>query len=234
MSLLLEYIENNPKETKLNWYWLWEATALFTQAEALHYEKQAEIEAAKFRLNSKGAGCKPKLFFGEQMLLTLVYLSQLHTFQYLFNLELVSLLLIIFSLLVRYFTELLPASLLEQVKKKSGDFEWVLEILTQYSLTVDSTEQPIERPSDREEQEKFSQAEKSYPKNQFIVLPKGEDIVDVKVGDPGPTSDINHSWKSDQICSLQKFKGDKAYIGEEQIDTTKNRKSELTLSKTRK
>jgi len=34
---------------------------LFTQAEALHYEKQAEIEAAKFRLNSKGAGCKPKL-----------------------------------------------------------------------------------------------------------------------------------------------------------------------------
>jgi len=57
--------------------------------------------------------------------------------------------------LVRYFTELLPASLLEQVKKKSGDFEWVLEILT-HSLTVDSTEQPIERPSDREEQEKFS------------------------------------------------------------------------------
>jgi len=26
---------------------------------------------------------------------------------------------------------------------------------THYSLTVDSTEQPIERPSDREEQEKF-------------------------------------------------------------------------------
>jgi len=54
---------------------------LFTQAEALHYEKQAEIEAAKFRLNSKGAGCKPKLSLREQMLLTLVYLS--HTFQYL-------------------------------------------------------------------------------------------------------------------------------------------------------
>jgi len=49
----------------------------------LHYEKQAEIEAAKFRLNSKGAGCKPKLSLREQMLLTLVYLSQLHTFQYL-------------------------------------------------------------------------------------------------------------------------------------------------------
>jgi len=65
-------------------------------AEALHYEKQAEIEA-KFRLNSKGAGCKPKLSLREQMLLTLVYLSQLHTFQYLgVQFELVSLLLIIF------------------------------------------------------------------------------------------------------------------------------------------
>jgi len=71
---------------------------------------------------------------------------------------------------------LLPASLLEQVKKKSGDFEWVLEILTQYSLTVDSTEQPIERPSDREEQEKFfSGKQKNHTrKNQFIVLPKAK------------------------------------------------------------
>jgi len=154
MSLLLEYIENNPKETKRLIGIDYEKLAIIYSSFALW--KQAEIEAAKFRLNSKGAGCKPKLSLREQMLLTLVYLSQLHTFNtWVFNLELVSLLLIIFSLLVRYFTELLPASLLEQVKKKSGDFEWVLEILTQYSLTVDSTEQPIERPSDREEQEKF-------------------------------------------------------------------------------
>jgi len=70
-----------------------------------------------------------------------------------------------------------------------------LEILTQYSLTVDSTEQPIERPSDREEQEKFFGKAK-INENQFIVLPKGEDIVDVKVGDPGPTSDINQFRES--------------------------------------
>jgi len=98
MSLLLEYIENNPKETKrLIGIDYEKLQQLFTQAEALHYEKQAEIEAAKFRLNSKGAGCKPKLSLREQMLLTLVYLSQLHTFQYLgVQFELVSLLLIIF------------------------------------------------------------------------------------------------------------------------------------------
>jgi len=126
------------------------------------------------------------------MLLTLVYLSQLHTFQYLgVQFGVSESTNNIFHYWLDIFTELLPASLLEQVKKKSGDFEWVLEILTQYSLTVDSTEQPIERPSDREEQEKFFGKQKIIPEKKNFVLPKGEDIVDVKVGDPGPTSDIN-------------------------------------------
>jgi len=64
MSLLLEYIENNPKKLSLIGIDYEKLQQLFTQAEALHYEKQAEIEAAKFRLNSKGAGCKPKLSLG--------------------------------------------------------------------------------------------------------------------------------------------------------------------------
>jgi len=89
----------------------------------------------------------------------------LHTFQYLGSIWVSeSTANNIFHYWLDIFTELLPASLLEQVKKKSGDFEWVLEILTQYSLTVDSTEQPIERPSDREEQEKFfSEKQKIIP-----------------------------------------------------------------------
>jgi len=48
---------------------------------------------------------------------------------------------------------------------------------------------------------------------------------------------ISISRKSDQICSLpEKFKGDKAYIGEEQIDTPhKNRKiSNLSKNKENK
>jgi len=101
MSLLLEYIENNPKETKRLIGIDYEKQQLFTQAE---FAKNKQKLRLKFRLNSKGAGCKPKLSLREQMLLTLVYLSQLHTFQYLgVQFELVSLLLIIFSLLVRYF-----------------------------------------------------------------------------------------------------------------------------------
>jgi len=40
--------------------------------------------------------------------------------------------------------ELLPSSLLEQVKKKASDYEIVREILTEYELIVDSAEQPRE------------------------------------------------------------------------------------------
>ena len=122
MSLLLEYIEKHPKETKrvigIDYEQLQQ---LFIQGEALHHQKQAEIEGAKFRLNNKGSGCKPKLSLPDQMLLTLVYLSQLHTFQYLgvqFGVS-ESTANNIFHYWLDIFTDLLPASLLEQVKKKT-------------------------------------------------------------------------------------------------------------------
>ena len=84
MSLLLDYIEKHPKETKrLIGIDYEQLQQLFTQASALHHQRQAEIEKSKFRVNSSGAGCKPKLSLDDQILLTLVYLSQLHTFQYL-------------------------------------------------------------------------------------------------------------------------------------------------------
>ena len=122
MSLLLEYIESRPKETKrligINYEQLQQ---LFTQGEARYHQKQLEIERSKFRLNSKGAGCKAKLSLPDQMLLTLVYLSQLHTFQYLgiqFGVS-ESTANNIFHYWLDIFSDLLPASLLEQVKKKT-------------------------------------------------------------------------------------------------------------------
>ena len=122
MSLLLEYIEKHPKETKrLVGIDHEQLQQLFTQAEALHNQKQAKVEADKFRLNSSGAGCKPKLSLPEQVLLTLVYLSQMHTFQYLgiqFGVS-ESTANNIFHYWLNIFTELLPGSLLEQVKKKT-------------------------------------------------------------------------------------------------------------------
>ena len=47
--------------------------------------------------------------------------------------------------------ELLPSSLLEQVKKNASDYEIVQEILTDYELIVDSSEQPRERPGEYQE-----------------------------------------------------------------------------------
>ena len=122
MSSLLDYIEKYPKETKrLVGIDYAQLQQLFTQSQALHYQKQALIEGAKFRLNNKGAGCKSKLCLRDQMLLTLVYLSQLHTFQYLgvqFGVS-ESTANNIFHYWLIIFTELLPATLLEQVKKKT-------------------------------------------------------------------------------------------------------------------
>lgn len=100
--------------------------------------------------------------------------------------------------MVRYFYRIITSKFTRTSKKKDSDAEWVKELLTQYELIVDSAEQPIERPSANEEQKKFfSGKKKSHTrKNQFIVLPQGEDLVDVIVGDPGPKSDINQFRES--------------------------------------
>lgn len=57
-------------------------------------------------------------------------------------------------------------------------------------------------------------------KDQIIMFKDGSDIVDVIVGKPGPNSDIN-LWR-EQACNFdnnQRFIGDKAYVGEPQIET---------------
>lgn len=88
--------------------------------------------------------------------------------------------------------ELLPSSLIEQVKKNAADYETLKEVLTEYKLTVDSYEQARERPGDNYEQEKYFSGRKSNHtfKSQMIILPNGIDIVDVVAGEPGPKSDI--------------------------------------------
>lgn len=55
------------------------------------------------------------------------------------------------------------------------------EILAELELIVDSCEQPRQRPKGSEEQKKFySGKKKSHTwKNQFIVTPNGQEIVDV-------------------------------------------------------
>jgi len=48
------------------------------------------------------------------------------------------------------------------------------------------------RPIDYElQKDYYSGRKRCIQKNQFIVLPQGQDIVDVTVGEVGKTSDIN-------------------------------------------
>lgn len=105
--------------------------------------------------------------------------------------------------------------------------------MTDFELIVDSCEQPRERPGDYQEQKKYYSGKKKNHtlKNQLIVLPNGEDIVDIAAGAPGPKSDINFFRERQQeFDSSQRFNGDKGYIGEPNIKTPqkKTKKQELT------
>jgi hypothetical protein len=121
MSNILNHIEENPKETKrLIGLEDEQLQQLIQNAEKLHYEKQALLESKKVRIIAGGGGRKPKLSIKEQIILTLVYLRHMTTFQ----------LLVIqfgvsestandtFHYWLPILRELLPSSLIEQVKKR--------------------------------------------------------------------------------------------------------------------
>jgi hypothetical protein len=120
MSFLLEYIRSNPQETKrLIGIDYQQLQQLILQAEELENKKRTVQEEKKIRIIKKGGGRKPKLSLTEQILLTLVYLHHLPTFQLLgvqFGVS-ESTANNIFHYWIEILSELLPASLLEQVKK---------------------------------------------------------------------------------------------------------------------
>ena len=233
----LHYIQEYPQRTKqLLGISYNQFVGLLAQAELRHAQQQAEIERTKMRVIAKGGGRKPKLTIPEEVCLCLFYLRQLPTFEVLglqfnvFKTEAND----TFHYWLEALRKLLPASLLEQVEDHASDYEVVQELLTEFQLIVDSMEQPRERPSDNQEQREYFSGKKKHHtlKNQFITLPEGKDIVDVEVGAKGPTSDINLFRKQQQKFSAQqKFEGDKASIGGNNIKTPhkKPRSRELTV-----
>lgn len=236
MSNILNHIEENPKKTKrLLGLEYEQLQKLIQNAERLHHEKQELLEAKKVRIIAGGGGRKPKLSLKEQIILTLVYLRHLTTFELLgiqFGVS-ESTANDTFNYWLPILRELLPSSLIEQVKKNESDLMLVKEILTDYELIVDSYEQVRERPGDNKEQEKYysGKASKHTFKSQIIILPDASDIVDVVAGEPGPKSDINLFRENrDSFDKKQKFKGDLGYQGEDLINTPikKPRNQELT------
>lgn len=225
MSSILSHIEGNPQDTqRLLGLGYTELQQLIQNAERLHNEKQALLESSKTRIITGGGGRKPKLLIPEQIILTLVYLRHLTTFQILgiqFDVS-ESTANNIFNYWLPILQELLPSSLIEQVKKNESDYEIVKEVLTDYELIIDSYEQVRERPGDNKEQEKYysGKASKHTFKTQIIILPDARDIVDVVAGQPGPKSDITLFRENrDSFDPKQNFKGDLGYLGEELIDT---------------
>ncbi|WP_363269257.1 hypothetical protein [Okeania sp. SIO2B3] len=68
-------------------------------------------------------------------------------------------------------------------------------------------------------------------KNQIIITEKGEEIVDVVVGERGPESDINLLKKQQKkLDKEQRFQGDKGDQGGERVDTPKKKKRNKKMS----
>jgi DDE superfamily endonuclease/Helix-turn-helix of DDE superfamily endonuclease len=140
--------------------------------------------------------------------------------------------------MVPYIRQELPASLLEQWQTECpsverAELETWLTALPTGALLVDSWEQPIPMPQDRDIQESYySGKQKTHTrKNQLICLPHGCDIVDVVIGEKGPRSDSKLLEQTQaELPEGMPFIGDKAYVG--RVNTTtpikKPPKGELT------
>ncbi|QLE40190.1 IS5/IS1182 family transposase (plasmid) [Nostoc sp. C052] len=240
MTNPLARIESHPHEAKrligINYD---QFLALVSLAEKRHREKQAEIEKNKVRIIAKGGGRKPEMSPKEGICLCLVYLRQKPIF------EILGLLFDIsktkandaFNYWVDILREILPASQIEEASVDSQKYQELQQMLSEYELIVDSAEQATARPVDYQEQKRYYSGKKKMHtlKNQFIVLPGGEDIVDICVGMLGKTSDINLFRDTrNKFADSQRFIGDKAYIGDDAITTPHKKRKNTEISEFQK
>ncbi|WP_228060245.1 helix-turn-helix domain-containing protein [Plectonema radiosum] len=120
MTSLLDYIEKNPKESqRLLGLKYEQLKQLLGKVIELHSHKVTLAESKKVRIIRGGGGRKPKLSLSEQVILTLTYLRHLTTFQLLgiqFGVS-ESTANYTFNYWFPLLEELLPSSLLEEVKK---------------------------------------------------------------------------------------------------------------------
>ena len=120
MSNIVEYIEQKPWESqRLVGLKYEQLQQLLNNAKELHNKKLAEIQKKNPRVIKAGGGRKIKLSVSEQIILTLIYLRHLTTFQLLGIQFRVSETTAndTFNYWFPMLGELLPSSILEQVKK---------------------------------------------------------------------------------------------------------------------
>jgi len=236
MCIVFDYIQKYPsRTTQILGISYEQFQTLSKSASSEHLKIQNEKERQKVRINYPGGGRKELLSTSEQVCLCLFYLRQIPTFEILGMLFGVSKseANVTFHYWIKIFRVILPSSLIEQVENQQGDLMIVQEILTTFKLLVDSLEQPIDRPSDNEKQKKFYSGKKKQHtlKNQVVSLPEGKDIIDVEVGVPGPTADVNlFREQQKKFHQKQEFEGDKGYQGGQNITTPQKKKRNRKLN----
>ena len=121
MSVILKYIEEHPDlSPRLIGITYEQLQDLWREAEIVHLQKRAEAERLKTTKNVKKAGRKITLTIQEKILLTLLYLYHHPSFLYVgaqFGVS-ESTANTIFGYCLPILNDLLPPSILEQVKKK--------------------------------------------------------------------------------------------------------------------
>jgi Helix-turn-helix of DDE superfamily endonuclease len=171
MSILSEHIDKHPKKTKRLLGLDYEALQqLIEQAELIHKQQKSE----RITVIASGGGRKCSLSNRDQILLTLTYLRQHHTFEWLgLNFGVCeSTAHNIFNYWIKILSSLLPPSLLEQFQDEDDKAE-ILETLSDVELIVDSSEQVRQRPTDKEEREKlYSGYKHNYTSKNFCSTTK--------------------------------------------------------------
>jgi hypothetical protein len=216
---------------------LWE---LWQRIDEVEQEEQRQQAERPGRQRQAGGGRKKNAQLLCRLLVTLLYLRQHWTLQAIAETIECSEATVwnyIHEILPHIRNEL-PASLLEQWQQECPSVEraeleeWLSE-LTEGGLLVDTWEQPIPRPEDEQKQKDYYSGKKKEHtrKNQVIALPKGLDLVDVVIGEPGPRSDSKMLEQTqEELPECLSFLGDRAYVGRRNTTTPHKKppKGELT------
>ena len=115
------YRSESSRNATIDWSGVFGVTNITSKCRKIGSWKKALLESKKTRIIAGGGGRKPKLSLKEQIILTLVYLRHMTTFQ-LLGIQLgvsESTANDTFNYWLPLLGELLPSSLVEQVKKKN-------------------------------------------------------------------------------------------------------------------
>ena len=230
MSKVLEQIERDHNRSKrligLDYD---DFIELFNKLEIEHQKREEIKEAKKKRINAKGGGRKREISNLNEVLLTLYYIRHNISFQNLgimFDLS-ESKAHTTFHYWSNLLDEILSPSLIEQVESNESDYEYLKELLLEFELLIDGSDQRRERPTDKDEQKKYYSGYKHQHafRNVFICFPGVKDIVAAFIGYPAPKAEINiFRENKDKFHEQQTFRGDLGFQGEDQIAVPPHKK----------